>query len=280
MAARHLFARYVEQHPGCQVLICDVELESHPKGYWFGIDDGAIASSPDEVVQAFQSVRKYLSTAKGDGNDPGLVVMFDELKSTFNALSNKQRQYVIDTLQDIHSKGAKRKVLCINIMHTLTGGVLQWPGITDFAPKCNMLMLQRFANDDSNFNNLQSSEALENARSELAAYKTVPLASEEPRPCLLYTDKQWSVRWIPTMEDPKLIVTDEAEPIAIEDDPYCNIREFIDEVEFPFEELSLNRILEICGVTSSAHKSKDGKFLPQWQAFRNAHNARVKAELD
>jgi len=269
-AARHMFARYLEQHQGCQVLICDVENQSHPDGYWFGVP---VADTPIKVVQSFEAVRTYLDTAKGDGSDPGLVVMFDEVKSTFNSINSKQRDFIINTLQDCHSKGAKRKVLVLNIMHTLTGSVLNWKGITDFAPKSNILMLQRFANDDANFSNLQYSEGCQQAREAIAIHDVIPLQSGDPRPCLLYTDKRWSCRWIPTLEDVQMVVTDEPEP-----DPYCHIQEFIEGVEFPCEPLTLTEIWALCGVKSSTQKLKDGKYYPQWVALRDAHNAPYESE--
>lgn len=266
MVARHMARQYLEQHEGSGLVILDIENQSHPPGYWYEIP---VAEDIPHVLQAFQQIRKYLDEAKGDGNDPGLLVIFDEVKSTLNALNNKQRQFVIDTLQDCHSKGAKRKVFVACIMHTLTGKVLKWDGITDFAPKSNIIMLQRFANDDSNFNNLQDSDQLDDAREKLAVEKVLPLQSTEPRPCLVYGDKQWSVRWIPTLDDVQMIVTEDPP------DPYLNIREFIDGVDLPDEVLSLNRLLDLCGVTSSAHKKKDGKYLEQWKTYLDAHNTRI-----
>lgn len=276
MSAKHLFGRYIEQHPGCQVLICDVENESHPEDYWFGCP---VADTPAKVVQAFREIAVYLDQSKGDGSDPGLVVMFDEVKTTFNSLNNKDRAFIIKTLQDCHSRGAKRKVLMLNIMHTLTGAVLQWPGITDFAPKANILMLQRFAADDANFMNLQASEGLQDARDEIAGYDIIPLASGEPRPCLLYVDKQWSVRWIPEIEAVPMVISDEEEPMTSDDasdDPYCHIREFIDGVTLPQQELTLTALWAFLEVSSSIQKDKSKKFHPQWVKFLDEHNRQFR----
>ncbi|MEB3360135.1 MAG: hypothetical protein VKK04_25645 [Synechococcales bacterium] len=273
-AAKHIFRRFLEQHPQAKILVCDVEAHTHEDpNYWFGCP---VAASVDEVAQAFTEVDSYISLAKGDGSDPGLVVLLDEAQDTFEQLGKRLDQ-VAAIMKRINVRGGKRKVLFISIMHSLAGGVLNLPGIKDYLPKCNILMLPRFAYDDANFNNLQASDEREECRNKLKLYPLPPLASPDTKPCLLYSNKQWSIRIIPSLESTNLIIK-EGEPTAEEaaDVDLSLIQEYIEGVELPDRELGLRELQKLCGVDDANQRKKDRPVYWQWTQFLEMHNARIR----
>lgn len=269
--AKHLLRKYLEQHPGCRVYICDLEAKTHPPDYWFG---AIVSDTREKILATLREVKRFLD--ESDGSDPGLVLLFDEVATTLVSFDKKEREFAQNVLRDVNWKGAKRKVLSLLTMHSLNATELGWNGITTFAPQANGIMFQKFAAIDSNFNNLQESAQLEDARIELSGYRTLPPNSSEPHPVLVCISNQWSVEVIPTLEEIKMTIAEDASSVNEGEDPYPLIRHYIDGIELPDEPLSLRQLMSLCGCEDANQRKKDRPAYAQWKSFLDNHNSGVE----
>lgn len=225
--------RFLQANPDGELLICDIDYGSSHKGSepntWFGLPVGKVVQiEPEDITATLKYVADELETrAKAshqtEGNSPvkkPLLLVIDEWVSYFQSLSNKEQDAAIELIRKFNVRGLKQNVFVVLGLHSLAVGET---GLDKaLIRKFDVLMLRRAAQEPDNYDNIGATR--DRVSAAIDRIKGLPKVIKGLRPCVVYADKDLSVKALPHLE------VNEAIELVATPEPIDPDQQWIDEI--------------------------------------------------
>lgn len=187
------FLRQTQNTVGAALHICDVDATSHPKSFWFDLEEGThIHRDLSEVYQLFVWLTQEIDDRPGNGQDPPLMIAFDELVNSLPYFSAAEREFILKTLLKVRTKGEKRNIWFAASLHSFSVGETTLK--KTFFAAFDYVILWKLAQEDDTFSNLTISDKTKNL---IGEFRTLPPQIYGLRLALLRFQKQWHIAGVP-----------------------------------------------------------------------------------
>ncbi|MBD2025255.1 hypothetical protein [Leptolyngbya sp. FACHB-711] len=228
--------RFIQAYPDGELLICDIDYGSSHKGSepntWFGLPVGKVVQvEPEDITATIKYVADELearakSSHQTEGDRPQkkpLLLVIDEWVSYYQSLSGKEQDEVIELIRKFNVRGLKQNVHVVLGLHSLAVGET---GLDKaLIRKFDVLMLRRAAQEPDNYMNIGATS--DRVSAAIDRIRGLPKVIKGLRPCVVYADKELSVKALPHLE------VNEAIELVATPEPIDPDQQWLDEIWTP-----------------------------------------------